>query len=109
MKDRECLWNTKSEHCIKKVIENALQEIVQEPNLLQFTTEDVRLKTKTIRTRYAAELAKVRNHKNWCRGTRHLCAEIVLVETSAFITTWRLYSPNFSVNKVSKHINLYFL
>jgi hypothetical protein len=36
--------------------ENALQEIVLEPNFLELTAEEVKLKIKTIRTRYVAML-----------------------------------------------------
>jgi hypothetical protein len=60
MKDRECLWNKKSEHSRNKTgRENALKEIVQELDFPNLTVEDLKLKIKTIRSRYAAELGKV--------------------------------------------------
>jgi glutaredoxin len=60
MKDSECLWNTKFEHCrYKTARENALQQIVQELNFSELAVEEVKLKSRTIRTRYAAELANV--------------------------------------------------
>jgi hypothetical protein len=39
--------------------ENALQEIVHELNFPELAVQDVKLKIKTIRSRFAAELAKV--------------------------------------------------
>ncbi|KAF5278920.1 hypothetical protein FQR65_LT15495 [Abscondita terminalis] len=60
MKDRQCLWNTKAETYKNKVHrENALKEIVKELNIQDVTVEDVKLKIKTIRTRYSSELTKV--------------------------------------------------
>jgi hypothetical protein len=105
VKDRQCLWNTKSEHCRSSTArQNALQGIAQKPNFPKLTVEDVKLKIKTVRTRYAAELAKVTKNKikkNWCRPTPHLRTEIVLVQTITFIPAWCLYSTNHSVNKGS--------
>ena len=40
-------------------VENALEEIVQELNFQELAVEEVKLKIKTIRTRRAAERAKV--------------------------------------------------
>ncbi|KAK9727948.1 Alcohol dehydrogenase transcription factor Myb/SANT-like [Popillia japonica] len=60
MKDRQCLWNTKAETRKNKVYrENALKEIVKELNIQDVTVEDIKLKIKTIRTRYSSELTKV--------------------------------------------------
>jgi hypothetical protein len=70
IKDRECLWITKSQHCRNKPArENTLYEIVHYFNFSELTVEDVKLKMETIRTRYAAELAKVikSENKKWCR------------------------------------------
>jgi hypothetical protein len=58
-KDLECLWNTKCEHCRSNTARhNGLQEIAQELNFPELTVDDVKLKIKTNRTRYAAELAE---------------------------------------------------
>ena len=52
MKDRECLWNTRSEHYREETArENALQEIVQELNFPELGAEDL---SKTIGTMYVA-------------------------------------------------------
>lgn len=60
IKDRQCLWNTKiEEYKSKTARERALKEIVDELNIEEVTVEDVKLKIKTIRTRYSSELAKV--------------------------------------------------
>jgi hypothetical protein len=70
---------------------------VQELNFPEFIVGDVKLKMKTTRTRYAAELAKVTKSEESGAGlhdTRRLCTEIVLVQTSTFIPAWRLYSTN---------------
>ncbi|KAI4453982.1 hypothetical protein MML48_scaffold00007255 [Holotrichia oblita] len=59
-KDQQCLWNTKAETYKNKVHrENALKEIVKELNIQDVTVEDIKLKIKTIRTRYSSELTKV--------------------------------------------------
>ena len=87
-----CLCNTKYESLRNEIDrENAIEEIVQDLNLLELAVKEVKLKIKTIRTGNAAELAKViKSEKKWCRPTRHLCAEIVSVPTSTFIPAWRL-------------------
>jgi hypothetical protein len=60
MKDRECLWNKSLNTIeIKQLVKYALQKIVQVLKLPDLSVEEVKLKIKTIRTRYAAELAKV--------------------------------------------------
>jgi hypothetical protein len=51
VEDRECLRNTKCEHCSSNTArENALQEVVQELNFPEVTAQEVKLKIKTIRT-----------------------------------------------------------
>jgi hypothetical protein len=57
MKDLPFLWNTKSAHFLKqRTRENSLQEVVQDLNFQEPTKEDLKLKIKTIRIRYGAEL-----------------------------------------------------
>ena len=56
----ECLWNTKSENSRKKTpCENALQEVMQELKLPELTVEELKLKIKTVNTKYTAELAMI--------------------------------------------------
>jgi len=51
----ECLSNTSENYTLR----NALQEIVQETNSPKVIVGEVQMKIKTIRTRYAAELAEI--------------------------------------------------
>ena len=60
LRNQECLWNVKSEHYRNRNIQDkALEEMVKELNIPDLTQEDVKLKIKSIRSRYSSELAKV--------------------------------------------------
>jgi hypothetical protein len=60
-KDRECLWNTKSEHYTnQKARKNALQENCVGAEFSGIWSKGRKFKIKIIRTRYAAGLPKVR-------------------------------------------------
>jgi hypothetical protein len=60
LSDHECLWNVKSENYRNRNIrERALEEILKQINIPDLTVEDVKLKIKTIRTRYSYELGKI--------------------------------------------------
>jgi hypothetical protein len=57
--------------------------MVKELNISDVTPEDVKLKIKTIRTRYSYELGKaLKSEKKWCWPRRYLCTEVILVQTS---------------------------
>jgi hypothetical protein len=69
LSSQECLWNVKSENYINRNIrDKALEEMVkQQLNIPDLTQEDVKLKIKSIRSRYSSELAKVlKSEKKWC-------------------------------------------
>lgn len=60
LKNEECLWNTKSpSYRNKNVRDKALERMAKRLNLQGVTPEDVKLKIKSIRTRYSSELGKV--------------------------------------------------
>ena len=60
LRNEECFWNVNSEHYRNRNIrDKALEEMVKELNIPDLTQEDVKLKIKSIRSRYSSELAKV--------------------------------------------------
>jgi hypothetical protein len=60
LSNQECLWNVKSENYRNRNIrDKALEERVKQLNTTDLTQEDVKLKIKSIRSRYSSELAKV--------------------------------------------------
>jgi len=60
LRNQECLWNVKLENYRNRNIrDKALEEMVRELNIPNLTQEDVKLKIKSIRSRYSSELAKV--------------------------------------------------
>jgi len=60
LRNQECLWNVKSENYRNRnVRDKALEEMVKQLNIPDLTQEDVKLKIKSIRSRYSSELAKV--------------------------------------------------
>jgi hypothetical protein len=57
LSNQECLWNVKSENYRNQNIrDKALEEKVKELNIPDLTPEDVKLKIKSIRTRYSSLL-----------------------------------------------------
>ena len=68
LRNQECLWNVKSENYRNRnVRDKALEEMVKQLNIPDLTQEDVKLKIKSIRSRYSSELAKVlKFEKKWC-------------------------------------------
>ena len=61
----DCWWTVKCEHYRNRTAhDSALHEVVMGPNFPSHTAEYVKLKIKTIRTRYAAEPAKVMKSEN---------------------------------------------
>ena len=60
LRNQECLWNVKSENYRNRNIrDKALEEMVKQLNIPDLTQEEVKLKIKSIRTRYSSELTKV--------------------------------------------------
>jgi len=60
LRKQECLWNVKLEnHRNRNIRDKALKEMVKQLNIPDLTQEDVKLKIKSIRSRYSSELAKV--------------------------------------------------
>ena len=58
---QECLWNVRTAEYSKSVSrEKAYSEMVEELNLPGLSIADVKNKIKTVRTRYMAELNKIR-------------------------------------------------
>lgn len=61
LRNRECLWNNKcSDYKNKDARDDALQSLILDLDIPSITESDIKAKIKTIRTRYAAELAKVK-------------------------------------------------
>jgi hypothetical protein len=59
--NRECLWNTKNEKYESKAARDiALQDILNELNLPRLAECDIRAKIKTVQTRFASELTKIK-------------------------------------------------
>lgn len=59
-KTHECLWNNKSEKYKNRVLrEKAMKSLLSELNIPDLSETDIKLKIKSIRTRYMAELNKV--------------------------------------------------
>jgi hypothetical protein len=57
---QEYLWNVKSENYRNRNIwDKALEEMVKQLNSPDLTQEDVKLKIKSIHSRYSSELAKI--------------------------------------------------
>ena len=64
MRERQCLWNPKlTEYKETSKRDKALEDKVQELNLNNLTVEGLKLKIKSIRTRYSAELVKIRKYE----------------------------------------------
>jgi hypothetical protein len=60
LSNQECSWNIKSENYRNRNIrDKTLEEMVTQLNIPDLTQEDVKLKIKSIRSRYSFELAKV--------------------------------------------------
>ena len=60
LRNQECLWNVKLENYKNRNIrDKALEETVKQLNIPDLTQEDVKLKIKSIHSRYSSELAKV--------------------------------------------------
>jgi hypothetical protein len=60
LSSHECLWNVKSEsYRNRNIRDKALEEMVKQLNIPDLTQEDVKLKIKSIPSRYSSELAKV--------------------------------------------------
>jgi hypothetical protein len=81
----ECLWNVKSENYRNRNIwDKALEEMVKQLNITDLTQEDVKLKIKSIRSRYSSELAKVlKSEKTSGAGRDYIFfTEIILVQRS---------------------------
>jgi hypothetical protein len=80
---RMFIWNVNLENCRNRNIQDkALEEMVKELNIPDLTPDVVKLKIKSIRSRYSSELAKVLNfEKEWCWLRRYLCTEVILVQT----------------------------
>jgi len=58
--NQECLWNVKSENYRNQNIrDKALEGMVKQLSIPNLTQEDVKLKIKSVRSRYSSELAKV--------------------------------------------------
>lgn len=59
-KNHECLWNNKSEMYKNRVLrDKAMKALLSELNIADVVETDIKLKIKSIRTRYMAELNKV--------------------------------------------------
>ncbi|KAJ8896977.1 hypothetical protein PR048_002323 [Dryococelus australis] len=80
----ECLWNSKrSDYSKSNVREKAYTAMATDLNLPHLTVADIKAEMKTIRTRYGAELTKIRNSEISGVGADDVyCAPIVLVQTS---------------------------
>ena len=74
MRERQCLWNPKlTEYKEKSKRDKALEDIVQELNLSILTVERLKLKIKSIRTRYSTELVMIRKSERSGAGTDDIC------------------------------------
>ena len=81
--NQECLWNVKSENYRNRNIrDKALEEMVKQLNIPDLTQEDVKLKIKSIRSRYSSELARALKFEERKK-------KVVLTET---ISVYRNYS-----------------
>lgn len=59
-KNHECLWNNKSETYKNRLLrDKAMKSFLSELNIPDLSENDIKLKIKSIRTRYMAELTKV--------------------------------------------------
>ena len=68
MRERQCVWNPKfTEYKEKSKRDKALEDIVQELNHNNITVEGLKLKIKSIQTRYSTELVKIRKSE-WSGG-----------------------------------------
>lgn len=82
---------------------------MQELNFQELAVEEVRLKIKTIRTRNAAEVAKLIKPRKSCAALHYIYVpKLFLVQKSTLIPAERFYSPNFVSIEVRQHLNLYF-
>ncbi|XP_055627901.1 uncharacterized protein LOC129769571 [Toxorhynchites rutilus septentrionalis] len=62
---QECLWNNKMSGYTKPILrEKGYSLMVEELNLPHLTVADIKAKIKGVRTRYVAELTKVRSSEN---------------------------------------------
>jgi hypothetical protein len=59
LSNQESLWNIKTENYRNRSIRDKALEVVKELNIPDLTPEDVKLKIKSIRSRYSYGLAKV--------------------------------------------------
>ena len=60
LRNQECLWNVKMENYSNRNIrDKALQEMVKQLNIPDLTQEDMKLKIKSICSRYSSGIAKV--------------------------------------------------
>jgi len=60
LRNQECLWNVKSgNYRNRNIRDKALEEMVKQLNIPDLTQENVKLKIKSIHSRYSSELAKV--------------------------------------------------
>jgi hypothetical protein len=60
LSNQECVWDVKSERYRNlNIRDKALEEMVKELNIPDLTPEDMKLKIKSIRSRYSSELGKV--------------------------------------------------
>lgn len=69
-KNHECLWNNKCENYRNRVLrEKAIETLLSEINIAELSVNDIKLKIKSIRTRYMAELHKVLKSEKSGTGT----------------------------------------
>jgi hypothetical protein len=76
---QECLWNVKSENYRKRNSrDKALEETVKELNIPDLIQEDVKLKIKSIPSRYSSELAKIlKSEKKWYWPRRYYVPKLL--------------------------------
>lgn len=120
LEDRQCLWNTKTKDYRNKLTRsNALKEIVNELNFPGLTVEDIKLKIKTIRTRYSSELSKVQQSEKsgtgnngiyvpklfWFKQADSFLRAVCVPRTSASTTIIKSKTGNSAINKINKEDN----
>jgi hypothetical protein len=103
LSNHECLWNVKSENYSNRNIrDKALEEMVKQLNIPDLTREDVKLKIKSIRSRYSSELAKILKSEKSGAGRDDIYAPKLFWFKQADLFLRSVCTPRLSSTKVTK-------